>query len=93
MNRAGARDASWIRTASEMKKRVERAHFELTTSLNALADLLRALPEAQKRLEPYVDASLTLDDALRAKAREQVLAEAKQAGVELEKSRGLAPRY
>lgn len=93
MHRAGARDGAWIRSASQLKKQVERDHFELETSLSALADLLRALPEAQKRLEPYVDASLTLDDGLRAKAREHALAEVKRAALELEQVRSLAPRY
>jgi hypothetical protein len=93
MQRAGGRDSSWIRTASQLKKQVEQDHFELETSLNALAELLRSLPEAQKRLEPYVDASLTLEDGLRAKAREQALAEAKRATLELQKVRSLAPRF
>ncbi len=92
MNGAGARDPSWIRTASQLKKEVEQTHFDLQTSLNALADLLQSLPEAQKRLEPYVDASLTLEEGLRRKAREQALDDVKRATLQLQDTRGFFPR-
>ena len=92
MNRAGARDSSWIRTASQLKKEVDQAHFELETSLNALAELLQSLPEAQKRLEVYVDASLTLEEGVRRKAREQVLDEVMRAKLQLQDTRLFGPR-
>jgi hypothetical protein len=93
MGRAAARDSSWIRTASRLKKQMEQDHFDLESSLNTLAELLQSLPQAQKRLEPYVAASLTLDDGLRAKARQQALDEAKRAAAELQRARSLAPRF
>lgn len=93
MGRAGRRDSAWIRDASRLKKQMERDHFELETSLGTLADLLRSLPEAQKRLAPYVEASLTLDDKLRLQARERALDELKRANLELERARSLAPRF
>jgi hypothetical protein len=93
MGRAGRRDTPWIRTASQLKKQMEQDHFDLESSLNALAELLRSLPDAQKRLEPYVEASLTLDDGLRLKARQQALDEAKRAALDLERARSLAPRF
>ncbi|HEX2197538.1 MAG TPA: hypothetical protein VHG88_02810, partial [Burkholderiales bacterium] len=92
MRRASQRDSSWIRTASQLKKQMEQAHFELETSLNALAELLQSLPEAQKRLEPYVEASLTLDDASRKQARQQALDEVKRASLELQSARSYGPR-
>jgi hypothetical protein len=92
MNHAGARDSSWIRAALELKKEVDHAHFELETSLNALAELLQSLPEAQKRLEAYVDPSLTLEEGLRRKAREQVLDEVKRAKLQLQDTRLFVPR-
>lgn len=92
MNRASARDSSWIRTASQLKKEVEQAHFELQTSLGALAELLQSLPQSQKALEPYVDASLTLEEGLRRKARDQALDESKRATLQLQDVRGFMPR-
>ena len=92
MYRAGRRDSSWIGTASQLKKQLEGDHFALETSLNALAELLDSLPEAQKRLEPYVAASLTLEDDLRRQARQHALEQVKRATADLERARSLAPR-
>jgi hypothetical protein len=92
MTRAGARDATWIRTASALKRQVERDHFELDVQLQAIAKLIDLLPEANKRLSPHVQASLLVDDAQRASAKEQVLAEAKHASAELDNIRSLLPR-
>jgi len=93
MSHAGRRGPGWIGTASQLKKQLERDHFELETSLKALAGLLESLPQAQKRLTPYVESSLILDDALRRQARQRALDELKRATLELEKARSLAPRY
>ena len=71
---------------------MDQAHFDLEGSLNALAGLLQSLPEAQKRLETYVDASLTLEEGLRRKAREQVLDEVKRAALQLQDTRLFVPR-
>ena len=92
MTRAGQRDTDWIRTASSLKKQVERDHFDLDVQLKALADLLDDLPQANKRLSPHVEASLLLEDDVRKAARQDVLAEAKRASAELEKVRSILPR-
>jgi len=93
MGHAERRGPGWIRTASQLKKQLERDHFELETSLNALAGLLQSLPEAQKRLSPYVERSLILEDGLRVQARQRALDDLKRAALELEKARSLAPRF
>ena len=90
MAAASARDSYWIRVASDLKKRVERDHFELDASLKALSQLLYALPDTQKELAPHVDASLFLEEAERRKARERAEEAAKRAADELEKVRRLA---
>ncbi len=90
MAAASGRDSYWIRIATDLKKRVERDHYELDVSLKVLSELLFNLPEAQKRLEPHVDASLLLEDAERVKARERAMAASKHAAAELEKVRRLA---
>jgi hypothetical protein len=89
MSHAGHRDTPWIRAAMALKKQVERDHFDLDVQLNALADLLGSLPEANKRLAPHVQASLLLEESKRRNAREAVLAEAKRARDELDKARAL----
>ena len=89
INRASRRDPRWFQTAQDLKRQVERDHFDLDVQLKALADLLDRLPEANTYLEPYVQASLILDDAAREDARRAVLQEAKVASAELEKTRDL----
>jgi hypothetical protein len=94
MGAVSSRDAYWIRVASDLKKRVERDHFELETSLKALTHILDTLPDSQKQLAPHIDASLMLDEAERRKARERAEAVARQAAAELEKIRHIGPsRY
>jgi hypothetical protein len=92
MGRAGKRDSQWIRTASALKKQVERDHFELNLQLNALADLLQSLPQSNKRLAPHVEASLLLDVDTRNAAHTAVLAEARRAQLQLDKTRSLVPQ-
>ena len=90
MAAAAHRDSYWIRVASDLKKRVERDHQDLDLSLKALSHLLFTLPEAQKRLEPHVQASLLLEDAERQAARERTQEALARAHQELEKVRSLA---
>ena len=90
MKAAAHRDTYWIRIATDLKKRVERDHFELDVSLKALSELLYTLPEAQKRLAAQVDAALLLEENERRAARENAQASAKRAHEELEKVRRLA---
>jgi hypothetical protein len=90
MAAASRRDSYWIRVATDLKKRVERDHFDLAVSLKALSHLLLSLPEAQKRLEPHVDASLLLEESERRRAGERAQEAAKRAADELEKVRRLA---
>jgi hypothetical protein len=90
MAAASVRDSYWIRVASDLKKRVERNHFDLDVSLKTLSQLLYTLPETQKELEGRVDTALLLEDAERRKARERAEEAAKRAADELEKVRRLA---
>jgi len=91
MNAAGGRRGeAWFRAALDLKKKVEREHFELDITLKALYELLGSLPEAQTRLAPHVRPALLLEDPLRLQAREQARADAERAAGELEKVRRLA---
>ena len=89
MNAAGGRRGeAWFRGAIDLKKKVEREHFELDVTLKALQELLGSLPDAEKRLAPH--AALLLEERLRVQAREQARADAERAAAELEKVRRLA---
>jgi uncharacterized protein (DUF1499 family) len=90
MKAASNRDAYWIRVASDLKKRAERDHFDLETSLKALSYLLDSLPEAEKRLADHVDAALLLEEKELRMARQRAAEAQKLASQELEKVRQLA---
>ena len=92
MNAAGGgrRGEAWFRTALDLKKKVEREHFELDVTLKALYELLGSLPDAEKRLAPRIQPALLLDERLRVQAREQARADAERAAAVLEKVRRLA---
>ena len=89
MDNAPRRELPWLRAAIELKKQVERDHFDLDVQLGALADLLGVMPEATKRLAPHVSASLLFEDSVRRSARDAVLQEARTARLELDKTRAL----
>jgi len=90
MNAAGGgrRGEAWFRTALDLKKKVEREHFDLDLTLHALYDLLGSLPDAETRLAPH--RAVLLEEPLREQAREQARADAERAAAELEKVRRLA---
>src|SRR5918995_6613361 len=90
MAAASGHDRYWIRVATDLKKRVERDHFELDTSLKAISSLLFTLPESRQRLAPQVGAGLLLEEGERRAARERAEQHAKRAHDELEKVRRLA---
>jgi hypothetical protein len=86
----GRRGEGWFRTALDLKKRVERDHFDLDVTLKALYELLGSLPDAEKRLAPHVQPALLLEEPLRLQARDRARKDAERAAAELEKVRRLA---
>jgi hypothetical protein len=85
MSRAKWRDSSWLHTATQLKRQVQRDHFDLELSLKAVAELLDMLPDANKRLASLGQASLLLEESVRKELRAQVADEAKRAAGELER--------
>ena len=92
MTRGGRRNEAWFQGALELKRRVERDHFDLDVTLKALDELLATLPEAEKRLAPHVAAAVLLDEAEREGALRQTQLQQKRASASLERVRALAVR-
>jgi hypothetical protein len=92
MTRGARRTEAWFHGALELKKRVERDHYELNLTLKALDELLYTLPEAEERLAPHVAPAVLLDEAERREARRQLALETQRADAALGKVRGLAVR-
>jgi hypothetical protein len=86
------RDDSWIRRASDLKKRMDQDHAELDRQLKTLRDLVYTFPEAEKALEPYVDKSLLLGAAPQQAALKKVEAEAVRAEDEASRAGRLPER-
>jgi hypothetical protein len=86
------RNDAWIRDAVELKKRAERAYFDLDTSLKALTDLLENLPESEKPLAARVDPGLLLEAPEREAALKQIRADTARVSRELAEVRGLGAR-
>ena len=91
MARAERRNTGWIRTATDLKRRVEATHAELDRSLKALDGLLNNLPDAEKRLAPHVAASALLEAGEIDAARKRVQDDSQRAVAELEQVRRIVP--
>lgn len=80
------RDDSWIRRASDLKKKMDQDHAEHERQLKTLASLLYTLPEAERAIEPYVEKSLLLGGVLQRAAFERAGAEIKRAAEEADQA-------
>jgi hypothetical protein len=58
------RNDEWIRQATDLKKRMDQAYFDLNVSLEALVELLRTLPDAEAPLAADVGKGALVDDRL-----------------------------
>jgi len=91
MARAERRNTAWIRTATDLKSRVEASHAELARALKVLDDLLGNLPDAERRLAPHVAASALLDAGEIDAARKRAQDDSKRAAADLEQVRRIVP--
>ena len=76
------RDDGWIREAAELKKRMDQSYYELNVALQALEEVLRALPDAGARLIPDVTASALVEPSVVAAAQERVQEDRKRLATE-----------
>ncbi len=80
------RDDSWIRRASELKRKMDQDHTDLDRQLKTLYELLYTLPIATDALKPFVEKSALLDEPVRKAALDQAEADAKRAAEEIDKA-------
>jgi hypothetical protein len=86
------RDDSWIRRASELKKKMDQDYAELDRQFKTLADLIYTLPQAEQAIAPYVEKSLLLGDALQQAALKRVEAQTRRTAEEIEQASRLPGR-
>ena len=83
----GRRGDGWFKHAGDLKKRMENAHFELSTALKTLDTLTESMIESRKRMQPLVGDKLLIEAAAISGARERVQAELRRVAEELERAR------
>jgi hypothetical protein len=81
------RGGAWFRTAGELKKRMENAHFELNTSLKTLDTLIDGMHESRKNMLPLVGEQRVVEAAALTAGRQRAQAELKRSTEELERAR------
>lgn len=84
-----ARGDGWFKTASELKKRMERDYFELNTALKTLDTLYSGMPESVKRATPLLGDKAVLPAGEFQKAAAETQEELKRVALELERARQL----
>jgi hypothetical protein len=73
------RDAGWIRQASELSKRAEKADAEYIRMQETLVQLLYTFPDAHEQVLPYSGPAALADPALHDAALKQAQADLKRA--------------
>lgn len=81
------RGTAWIREASELSKRVERAESDHLRMQEALVELLRTLPDAHEQVLPYAGPAALADPALHDAALKQARLDLKRAEQQAEAAR------
>ena len=91
--RADNHTSAWVQQAVKAKERTNKDYRGYARAAEALGQFLETFPASQVRIAPYVAASALIANELTEKARQGVLASAKQAAAEVEKmDRMLLPR-
>lgn len=83
--RASSRNSAWIHQATELRKALDRAHFDLGLSLKALDELLRDVPQVTRGLPP----DAVIDSATVEQARARAQEDARRAAAEHARARQL----
>lgn len=86
------RDDTWIRRATELKRRADQDQTDAERGLNALAELLESTPQAEAALAKHLDRALLVPEPLLASAARHAREEAMRSAAELDRARRLAAR-
>jgi hypothetical protein len=85
--RADNRTGAWVQEAVKARERVNKDHRDLSLATGALDQLLQSFPASQKKIAPFVDPAVLIDDGAIAAARARALEAAKRVSAEIEKTR------
>ena len=83
------REGAWFKTASELKRRMERDYTELNISLKTLDTLYSGMPESVKRAGPLFGPNTLVSSGEFQAAAAQTQEELKRVALEVERARQL----
>jgi hypothetical protein len=87
---AGSRSESWLAEAIRLKKRLEEDYFGYQLAVTSLGNMLAGLADARRKLVELLPSANVLDATAILRAREQSVAAAAAAKLEIEQARRLA---
>jgi hypothetical protein len=83
------RNDAWMRQATELQKRMDLLHADLARKQEALIEVLRTMPEAEKQIAAYAGESVIADPALHAAALKRAQDDLKRSAQEADAARRL----
>lgn len=87
--RADDHTGAWVQQAVKARERANKDHRDLGLAAGALDQLLQSFPASQKKIAPYVEPAVLIENSVIEAARARALDAAKQADAEIEKTRRL----
>jgi hypothetical protein len=85
--RADDHTGAWVQQAVKARERANKDHRDLGLAAAALDQLLQSFSASQKKIAPYVEPAMLIDQGAIEAARTRTLATAKQADADIEKTR------
>lgn len=83
------RNDAWIRQVGDLQKRMDQLHNDLTRKQEALIEVLRTLPDAEKQVAAFAGEGVASDPSLHAAALKRAEEDMKRAAQELDAARRL----
>lgn len=84
--RADDHSGAWVQQAVKAQERTKKDHRDLRLATDALDKLLQSLPDSQRKIAPYVEATTLIGSDAIAAARTRALDSFKRATAEIEKT-------
>jgi hypothetical protein len=84
--RADDHSGAWVQAAVKARERANKDHRDLGLATDALGQLLQSFPASQKKIAPYVEPAIVIEDGAIEAARTRAIETAKRADAESEKT-------
>lgn len=82
---ASSRTSEWTQDAVKAKEQVNQDYRSFSLAIGAYGKLIESFPASQKRIAPYVEKVVLIEDSLLAEAHRRALAAARQLAAEMDR--------